>query len=213
MTILEPYYRKWKIHLNETKTEVITFMKKKERNSRIFQPITVYGHKTTPVKAVKYLGVHLDTGLTYRNHIMESVKKAHAILRKLYPLMVYNSPMSISNKKLVYKMIIRLIMTYATPVCCGNAPTNINVLQVMQNKLLRLILSTRRNTRITDLHESVDIQYMGEYCNELAVSFYRNHIGSNPLTKNLTEIRDHNIPFNFKHRLPYQKLTIFYEMH
>ena len=75
MTILEPYYRKWKIHLNETKTEVITFTKKKERNSRIFQPITVYGHKTTPVKAVKYLGVYLDTGLTYRNHIMESVKK------------------------------------------------------------------------------------------------------------------------------------------
>ncbi|KAK2578341.1 hypothetical protein KPH14_002065, partial [Odynerus spinipes] len=75
--ILEPYYNKWKIHLNTTKTEAIVFTKKKDRCNKIFQPITVYGQKIITVNTVKYLGVHLDNKLTYRAHFKESVRKAH----------------------------------------------------------------------------------------------------------------------------------------
>lgn len=212
MRILEKYYHRWKINLNATKTEVIVISKKKPKSNKIIQPITVNGHKTEPVKSVKYLGVHLDSGLTYRIDLLESVRKAHAILRKLYPLMVYDSKLSIRNKKLIYKMIIRPIITYAARVWSGAAKSNIQVLQVFQNKMLRLILSVNRYTKITYLHEEAEIEYIGDYCNQLAENFFKMQISSSKLTKNIIRINNNNIPNNYKHRLIHQHLPLFYDV-
>lgn len=211
LTLLEKYYKHWKIKINEAKTEVIVFSWKREQNTKIIQPITVYGHKTEPVKTVKYLGVHLDKRLTFENHIKQTIRKVHAVLRKLYPLMVYNSALSVKNKKLIYKMIIRPIMTYAAPAWCGASPTNMKMLQVMQNKCLRLILSANRYTRITDLHDSAEIEYFYDYVTNLAENFYQNQLRHNPLTENILSIKYHNLLLEYKHRLPYQRLPLFYK--
>ncbi|KAK2577940.1 hypothetical protein KPH14_012919, partial [Odynerus spinipes] len=56
MSILENFYKTWKISLNAAKTDVIVFTKKKSRNSRIIQPIKVNGHSAKSTNTVKYLG-------------------------------------------------------------------------------------------------------------------------------------------------------------
>ncbi|KAK2577593.1 hypothetical protein KPH14_012704, partial [Odynerus spinipes] len=209
INMLEKFYDKWKISLNASKTEVIVFTKK--RNDRtIFQPIKVYGHPTQPNTAVKYLGMHLDSKLTYRTHINHIIRKVYAVQRKLYPLMVKNSALTVKNKKLIYKMLLRPIMVYAAPIWCSAAPTNLKVLQIHQNKCLRLILSANRYTRIRDLHEVAEIPYVIDYIKELSQHFYEHHLQNNPLIKDLTRIRSYNVPFELKHRLPYQALDIFH---
>lgn len=207
--LLTKYYDFWKILLNANKTEVIVFSKKYS-DIRIHQPIKVYNHKTQPSNSTKYLGVHLGSKLIYKQHIKQVLRKAYSIQRKVYPLMV--SPnLSKINKKLIYKMILRPTILYACPVWCGASQTNIKILQVFQNKCLRLVLSENRYARIKDLHEKTEIPLIIDHIRELAQRFYTTQLGNNELTKNITEIRSINLPFRLKHKLPYQSLQIFHQ--
>lgn len=106
-------------------------------------------------------------------------------------------------------MIIKPIITYASPIWCGASRTNIKQLQIYQNKCLRLIDMANRYTRIVDLHTQTGMKTITETIRELANKFYTNMLGNNELTKNLTKIRAHNLPTTWKHKLPYQNLTIF----
>jgi len=207
MNQLQSFYEKWKIKLNETKTEVITFSKK-FKDMKIFQPITVNKFKTIPTTNVKYLGVVLDTKLTYQMHIKQILKKAYAVQKKIYPLMTKNS-LSTSNKILIYKMLLRPIITYAAPVWCNIAKTNLMHLQRFQNKQLRLILNADRYTRIIELHEKTKIETLDVYIKKLSENFYDKQLQNNNLTKNVTNLRRDKLSFALKHKLPYQFLSIF----
>ena len=207
---LEKYYSTWKIIVNKAKTEVIVFAKK-TKDTKIFQPITVYGFPTTPVTTVRYLGVHLDSKITHHKHVKEINRKVYMVIKKIYPLLAKNSALSLKNKKLIYKMIIRPIITYASPVWCSMAKTHMKELQVLQNKCLRMVLSADRYTKIENLHQEAEIEYMDDYVKTLAENFYHNQLHSNPLLNSVTKIRNYNIPFEYKHKLPYHSLRIFKE--
>ncbi|CAG5093076.1 Protein of unknown function [Cotesia congregata] len=60
---------------------LITFAKK-SNNKKIFQPIKVYNHSIEPANTVKYLGVHLDSRLTYHTHIKQAIRKAFIVQKK-----------------------------------------------------------------------------------------------------------------------------------
>jgi len=209
MNLLEHFYKLWKITLNPTKTEIMIFTKK-FKDSKIFQPIKVFGHNTHPTHSVKYLGVYLDSKLTFKKHINETLRKAYAVQKKLYPLMAKNSSLTQANKKLIYTMILRPILVYAAPAWCSAAPTNIKSIQTYQNKCLRLILQQDRYAKIDNMHKQADLNYIINHIRELSNNFYNNKLGTNVLTQNLTSIRSHNLPFKLKHRLPYQNLEIFH---
>lgn len=208
LSILEPYYKKWKIKLNEQKTEVIIF-KRKIKECNMVVPIRVNGHNIQPTTIVKYLGVILDTKLRFKQQIRHALKKAYAIQRKLYPLISHNSHISTKNKLLIYKMIIQPIITYASPIWCGASKTNMKQLQTYQNKCLRVIMMANRFTRITDLHIQAGIEPITEVIKKYSNNFYNNMLGYNELTKNITKIRAHNKPPKWKNKLPYQNLDIY----
>ncbi|GFT46203.1 uncharacterized protein TNCV_1851041 [Trichonephila clavipes] len=50
-----------------------------------------------------------------------------------------NSPLSLENKVILYKQVLRPIITYASPVWGAAAATHMKKIQVIQNKILRLI--------------------------------------------------------------------------
>jgi hypothetical protein len=206
--ILVEYYKKWKITLNSSKSEYITF-KRKFTNTRIFQPIKIDNSPIEIKHSVKYLGIHLDEKLTFKTHIKESIRKGHASLKNLYSLMVKNSKLCTNNKRLIYKVIIRPILTYAAPAWSSASNTNIKLLQRFQNKILRLILNGDRYSRILDLHNESSIPYIHDYILQQAAKFYDNQLNSNRLTRTITDIRQHNAPFRIRHKLPYQNLAIF----
>ncbi|CAD6221967.1 GSCOCG00011676001-RA-CDS, partial [Cotesia congregata] len=171
INILEKYYTDWKISLNASKTELIVFAKKC-KNLTIFQPIKVYNHSIKPTNSTKYLGVHLDPRLIFNTHIKQVIRKAFIVQKKLYPMMVKGSTLTVKNKKLLYTMILRPILTYASPVWCGASLTNLLLLQRYQNKCLRLILSEGRYTKISKLHEDAEIPLIKDFIYRLANNFY-----------------------------------------
>ena len=117
--------------------------------------------------------------------------------------------LSTSNKILIYKMLLRPIITYAAPVWCNIAKTNLMHLQRFQNKQLRLILNADRYTRIIELHEKTKIETLDVYIKKLSENFYDKQLQNNNLTKNVTNLRRDKLSFALKHKLPYQFLSIF----
>lgn len=51
------------------------------------------------------------------------------------------------------------------------------------------------------MHEQTKILLLSDYIKELARKFCRNNLANNPLVKNLTNIRRHNLSFQLKYRL------------
>lgn len=204
------YFGKWKLKINASKTEVITFARK-TNNVKTFQPIKINSEKATQKYSVKYLGVTLDSRLTLKPNINELVRKGSMALKNLYAIMCRRSWMSQENKKLLYITILRPIITYAAPVWCCAAKTNLKALQVFQNKCLRLILNEGRYARIRDLHAQAGLELIDSYVKELGQKFYATQLMHNQLLRRVTEVREHNTPNRIKHKYTYQELPIFHE--
>ena len=60
------------------------------------------------------LGVHLDKKLTFSKHVKKHCQRGYAALSLLYNLLKSN--FSIKNKLLLYKIFVKPILLYATPI-------------------------------------------------------------------------------------------------
>lgn len=86
----------------------------------------------------------------------------------------------------MYKTYIRPIMSYGAPTIREAAESNKRVLQVNQNKYLRLIMNRSRHTKIRELHQSLKLEYISEHLNRISNKFYDKCEGSeNPLINNI----------------------------
>jgi hypothetical protein len=137
---LNNYFKKWKIKINESKTEAIIFT---TRRKPLPPPLKgEQGTYTEWKKSVKYLGIHLDSKLKFNKHIDELKSKGLAAIGALRPIFNRNSALNIKNKMLIYKQLIRPTLTYACPVWSNTCKNNYSKLQVIQNKAMKIIYNT-----------------------------------------------------------------------
>ncbi|GBM02815.1 hypothetical protein AVEN_51999-1 [Araneus ventricosus] len=106
----------WKIKVNTDKCQAVYFT----RRRKVPDPPKLYRKAVNWSTETKYLGVTLDSRLTYDKHITNINKKTRTAKDKLYPLLDRNSKLSLKNKLLLYKTILRPIMAYASPVWGGS---------------------------------------------------------------------------------------------
>jgi hypothetical protein len=89
--------------------------------------------------AVKYLGLHLDRRLTWKAHIQAKRKQLDLTSKKMYWIIGRKSELSLENKILLYKTILKSIWSYGIPLWGTASQSNIEMLQRFQNKILRTI--------------------------------------------------------------------------
>ncbi|GBP67643.1 RNA-directed DNA polymerase from mobile element jockey [Eumeta japonica] len=82
-------------------------------------------------RSYKYLGVTLDRNLNFRDHIARVRKTALFYTARLGALLGRKSKLSRRNKGTIYKMCIRTVMTYASPVFAHAASKTLERLQVI----------------------------------------------------------------------------------
>ncbi|GBN97930.1 putative RNA-directed DNA polymerase from transposon X-element, partial [Araneus ventricosus] len=127
----------WKIKVNADKCLAVYFT----RRRKVPDPSKLYRRAINWSKDTKYLGITLDSRLTYDKHITNVYKQTRSTKARLYPLLGRNSKLSLQNKLLLYKTILRPKMTYASPVWGAAAHSHIQKLEATQNIIARQIIN------------------------------------------------------------------------
>jgi hypothetical protein len=151
----------------------------------------------------------LDSRLNFKTHVKKSIDKANAIIKKRYPLIVKNNKMAVENKILLYKTMIRPVITYAAPVWCHLSKSATEPLEVFQNKCLRLANNAPTYTSTEYLRNISGVPKIREHITETTEKFFSQR-GKNKYIDFITDVTTSNIPFpRIKHGLIHQNLSIF----
>ena len=125
----------WRLKANKIKSTHLIFTLKRSscplvqlNSSHLAQP-----------NDVKYLGIHLDRRLTWRKYITTKGKHLDLQLRKLYWILGRKLQLSLENKLLVHKAILKPIWTYGVQLWGTEYNYNIDILERFQSKVLRII--------------------------------------------------------------------------
>lgn len=168
---VDKYFRKWKVKINITKTQAIIFPYNKSPKRIASVNVFANNNEVPYADMVKYLGVHLDKKLLFRDHINLSISKAHRILGALYPLLNYKSKLNSKNKKMIYFSVIRPILLYANPIWKSASKCHLKKLQILQNKCLKIICNLPRRFSTHRLHEEYNFQYIANTIDQQSSSF------------------------------------------
>lgn len=151
LTKIQNWLELWKIKVNESKSTHITFTNRKED----CPPITFNGQQLKHVNTVKYLGMHLDRKLNWKNHIFNKRKQLGIQLHKLYWMLGRTSRLSIQNKTLIYKVVLKPVWTYGIQLWGTTSNSNIEILQRFQNKILRMVVNAPWYVPNTVIHRDL----------------------------------------------------------
>lgn len=170
LCILEDWFTRWRIKVNPSKTTALYFSK----SPFVVPPrLRLYGEWISFAREAKYLGVILDWRLSWRSHFTYTIQKIHFATNAISSLL-FNPHMNTTNKILLYKTVLRPILLYAAPVWGFAAPTNLQKLQTVQNKILRRIHRARWYQRNTFIHSDFRVYPLRHEIKKLATTFYKN---------------------------------------
>ncbi|GFT55655.1 probable RNA-directed DNA polymerase from transposon X-element [Trichonephila clavipes] len=111
---LETWLTHWRIAINVDKSQAIVF-----RKWGVIDPpfqLTLFDDYIQWVPVVKYLGLHIDSRLTFKKHIDYLSEKFWGRISLAISLVGRRSPLSLENKVILYKQILRPVITYGSPV-------------------------------------------------------------------------------------------------
>jgi len=111
---LQRWLSEWRIAINVSNSTATIFA----RTGRRFiqpRPVTLFGEPIEWVYRTRYLGVTLDTRLTWKPHIDQVRKRTAQRMGMLGPHLNTKSDLSVRNGVLLYKQLIRPMVDYACP--------------------------------------------------------------------------------------------------
>jgi hypothetical protein len=164
---ISQWLKDWKIKVNETKSLHVTFT----MNTATCPPVTLNNVVLPQAEEVKYLGMHLDRRLTWRSHIWN--KRLHLNLRtnKLAWLIGKHSKLSVQNKLLLYKVVLKPLWTYGIQLWGTASNSNIEIIQRYQSKTLRRILNAPWYVTNEVIHADCKIPYVREEISKLSQNY------------------------------------------
>lgn len=193
------FFHKWKIKTNVNKTELIVFSRKRKEK---VQPITLENEVIEPKNVVKYLGMYLDSKLSFTEHIKKTKAKAIASKSNLYNLLNKRSSLSTENKMIIFKMLIRPVLLYAAPIWSNTYKSNIQKLEAEQSKILRMISKEMPNITNTFIRKKLNINSLYEEIEIRTKNFFQRQTKHIKEIKNIGDINAENAPFKIKYKMP-----------
>ena len=145
--------KKWRIKLNESKSVHVDFSYKdiSQRSLYLDNNIIPYSN------SAKYLGMTLDAKLRWKEHVKKKKEALDLKFSKMYWLIGRHSTLSIYNKLLIYKQVLKPVWTYGIQLWGCTSKNNIEIIQRFQNKVLRTIVNAPWYIRNKDLHRDLNV--------------------------------------------------------
>ena len=103
----------------------------------------LHNQKLLVVSKAKYLGVILDSKLSFNDHVDATCKKANSVLSFLRINLKH------CNKIDAYNSFVRPILNYAAPVWAPHANYHINKIESIQKRAAQFVMSDFRGTSST----------------------------------------------------------------
>lgn len=207
------YFKKWRVKLNESKTEKITFLGSykitKYRDRRLARAIAVKigEHNIVESKSVKYLGLIVTSNLEYYRHVDHVLRKANTAFAKLKN--IFSSKLVDQNvKTLAYKTLIRPIITYASVNYLQTSSYQVERIRRFERKLLRLCFNLSRINRKKYVNSKVlyeNIDRIDAYCVKLNIKIIekiRQNANQKPYSNWKHILSGYELTVNSHHKLP-----------
>lgn len=143
-----------KLALNLEKTNFIYFHIRNKVNNPLLDPIKINDTILTQKSSIKFLGIIVDEHLNWKNHIVElsnKLSKNLNLIRHIKYLLDSNALQKL------YFTLIHSYLTYCTIIWGNTYKSNINKLQILQNKSIRLIFNDIDYTNTTNLFNKFNI--------------------------------------------------------
>jgi hypothetical protein len=153
----------WGIAINVSKSTPIIFARAGRRFIQP-RPVTLFGEPNEWVDTTRYLGVTLDTCLTWSPHNDQVRRRAAQRLGMLDPLLNRKSYLSDRRGVLLYKQLIRPMMKSACLAWRSAA-------RLLQSKCLRLATGAPWYVSNRQIHEDLGIPLFADPIRALAASF------------------------------------------
>lgn len=159
---IQTWLHKWKIKTNETKSVQVTFTLRRDQ----CPPVYLNNIQIPQSATTKYLGMHLDRTFTWKEHIVKKHKQIDLKIKDLYWLIGRKSKLTLENKLLLYKTIIKPIWVYGIELWGCASKSNIAIIQRSQSKILRMITDAPWYVSNQTLHEDLKIPYVKDVIQE-----------------------------------------------
>lgn len=139
-----------KINTNKTVSMLLCDRRKKyEKNS--FR-IKINNVNILEVTETKYLGIIIDKNLTFNGHLCSITKKIAKKLNIMYRL---DNSISSYAKNTIYKAIVSPHLDYCTSLLIDFNKQQLDTLQKVQNRAMRLVLGVNKYTNIVTMLEAL----------------------------------------------------------
>ncbi|WP_373424456.1 RNA-directed DNA polymerase [Pantoea sp. Taur] len=197
---IEDWCNEWRIKINELKCKQVTFTLRR----RSCPPI-LFNDIPLPISdTVRYLGFLLDKRLTWNPHTRLKRQELNRRYSQLYRLLNRNSHLSLDNKLLIYKTILKPIWTYGLELWGTAKHTNIKRIQSFQSKVLRTIVNAPYYVSNKTLHNDLNIPFVLDLIPSKFSKFHLNLSNHpNPLAQSLSTItHPYNPPRRLKRQWP-----------
>ena len=147
------WYQNNLLKLNCSKTAVLVISNKPVNKANL-AVIKIDGHVATYTDTIKYLGLHLDSALSWNEHITHTKQK---ILPVIWKFSQIRHLIDKSTARLYYTAFIRPHLEYAAATVFNTSTANINILEKLQNSCLRIISQAQRRTPCNRLRGELHI--------------------------------------------------------
>ena len=137
LNALAEWYTRWRIKVNQAKSVQVTFTTRQNT----CPPLTFNNAPIPVATEVKYLGLHLDQRLTWHTHIRAKRRQLDIKFRQMHWLLGRHSKLSLNNKLLLYKVVLKPIWSYGVQLWGCAKPTRLKIIQRFQSKLLRTVVN------------------------------------------------------------------------
>ena len=181
--IIEKWLKEWKIKFNESKSSHIMFTLRKGHWPAVDNNQTIIPQ----TEAVKYVGLHFDCRLNWKEHIDRKRKQLDLKTKEISWLMGKKSHPSIENKLLIYQAVIKPIWSYGIELWgCANKS---NIVIMQRSKIPRAIANALWYVTNHTLHTDFNIPYISDVIYE-RINKHHNKLEAhpNPLLQSLLQL-------------------------
>lgn len=179
------WLNKWNIKVNAEKSTHVTFSLRRED----CPPVSLNGVIIPHSNSVKYLGLNIDRRLTWKDHIKLKRKQLDQQTKKMYWLLGKKSQLSLRNKILIYKAVLKPVWTYGIQLWGTASNSNIEILQRYQSKTLRMLVNAPWFVNNCNIHNDLAIPTIKKEINRYSTN-YLNRLSNHPNVLAITLLDD-----------------------